>query len=194
MQQILVTTYQEMNKYGMKFTMDDVAAQLGMSKKTLYKLFRSKNELVLAVIESLIQFVKAKEQIVLKSDVPLPQKLFDFLLLDIDEFGHPSSVFARDVCEQHPEAFKILQDFAAHRAKLLKELLDKSVAKGIIHPVHTGLVSDMLSCVAKTVLLDKLDEKNNMGFQESIRAIIDLITRGLFCGSCSTGKINPSRK
>jgi len=88
MQQILVTTYQEMNKYGMKFTMDDVAAQLGMSKKTLYKLFRSKNELVLAVIESLIQFVKAKEQIVLKSDAfPCPKSFLIFycwILMNLD--------------------------------------------------------------------------------------------------------------
>lgn len=48
---ILSVTAQEMNLHGLKFTMDDIARRLGMSKKTLYKLFRSKDELVLSVIK-----------------------------------------------------------------------------------------------------------------------------------------------
>ena len=32
-------------KQGVKFTMDELASELGMSKKTIYTVFRDKNEL-----------------------------------------------------------------------------------------------------------------------------------------------------
>ena len=33
-------------KQGVKFTMDELASELGMSKKTIYTVFRDKNELL----------------------------------------------------------------------------------------------------------------------------------------------------
>jgi AcrR family transcriptional regulator len=42
---ILEGTIQVFNEKGLKFTMDDIASLLGMSKKTIYKVFRDKEEL-----------------------------------------------------------------------------------------------------------------------------------------------------
>ena len=43
---ILEGTIQAFNKKGLKFTMDDIAALLGISKKTIYTVFQDKNTLV----------------------------------------------------------------------------------------------------------------------------------------------------
>ena len=43
---ILEETIQAFNKKGLKFTMDDIAALLGISKKTIYTVFQDKNTLV----------------------------------------------------------------------------------------------------------------------------------------------------
>ena len=44
--EILNATITVFNKKGMKFTMDDVAKEAGMSKKTIYAVFSDKQELV----------------------------------------------------------------------------------------------------------------------------------------------------
>src|SRR5687768_7345940 len=45
------------NKYGIRsVTMDEIATQLGMSKKTIYQYFADKDELVDAVIAEVIDF------------------------------------------------------------------------------------------------------------------------------------------
>ena len=44
---ILEGTIQAFNKKGLKFTMDDIASLLGMSKKTIYTVFRDKESLFL---------------------------------------------------------------------------------------------------------------------------------------------------
>ncbi|MFM7339105.1 MAG: TetR/AcrR family transcriptional regulator, partial [Bacteroidota bacterium] len=49
---LLTTAMQEFMQYGFsRISMDDLAVKLGMSKKTLYKHFPSKEELVRGVLE-----------------------------------------------------------------------------------------------------------------------------------------------
>lgn len=48
---ILEGTIQAFNKKGLKFTMDDIAALLGISKKTIYTVFQDKNTLVSEMVD-----------------------------------------------------------------------------------------------------------------------------------------------
>ena len=65
MDEIILTTYRELNLTGIKFTMDDIAAHLGMSKKTIYKMFTSKNDLILTVINAWIAYAEEEENKIL---------------------------------------------------------------------------------------------------------------------------------
>ena len=55
---ILEGTIQAFNKKGLKFTMDDIAALLGISKKTIYTVFRDKESLFLAMVDYLFDSIK----------------------------------------------------------------------------------------------------------------------------------------
>lgn len=179
MQQILMVTYQEMNKHGLKFTMDDIASQLGMSKKTLYKLFRSKNDLITAVIQALLQVAVATEEKVLQADVPLTQKISNFLLCEMEDFPHPSSLMARDIHNHHPEAYKLLANFSAERTELLAKLLEQGIEEGVIASVPTGFIGELLSSTAETIIRNKMAEKHHLTLHESMKITIQLIMKGL---------------
>ena len=61
---------------GLDFTMSQLAAQLGMSKKTLYVLFDSKEALLLAVVDTMFDAVKADEaKILARQDLSLAEKV-----------------------------------------------------------------------------------------------------------------------
>lgn len=60
-QQILAATIGAFHAAGMKFTMDDLAKRLGMSKKTIYTLFRDKQALLLAMVDYLFDGIKKAE-------------------------------------------------------------------------------------------------------------------------------------
>ena len=53
---ILNGTMEVFNQKGLKFTMDDIAKQLGISKKTIYKVFNDKEEMFLEYSELLNSF------------------------------------------------------------------------------------------------------------------------------------------
>lgn len=179
MQQILMVTYQEMNKHGLKFTMDDIASQLGMSKKTLYKLFRSKNDLITAVIQALLQVALATEEKVMQANIPLAQKISNFLLSDMEDFPHPSSLMARDIHNHHPEAYRLLSDFSAKRTERLAKLLEQGIEEGIIASVPTGFIGELLGSTAETIIRNKMAEKHHLTLHESMKITIQLIMKGL---------------
>ena len=66
-EQILDATVLVFNKKGMKFTMDDIARELGMSKKTIYTVFADKQELVYDMVDYCFDSIKESEQKVMKN-------------------------------------------------------------------------------------------------------------------------------
>ena len=67
---ILEGTLKAFNQKGLKFTMDDLAGILGMSKKTIYTVFQDKNTLVSEMVDYCFDSIKESEQKVL-SDTSL---------------------------------------------------------------------------------------------------------------------------
>mgnify|MGYP002704100472 FL=1 len=59
---ILEGTLQVFNQNGLKFTMDDIASLLKISKKTIYTVFRDKEELFLAMVDCLFDQIKEEER------------------------------------------------------------------------------------------------------------------------------------
>ena len=50
-EKIIEATIREFSKNGLKFTMNDLAKQLGISKKTIYTVFESKQAVLVAVAD-----------------------------------------------------------------------------------------------------------------------------------------------
>ena len=65
---ILDGTMQVFNRKGLKFTMDDVASELGMSKKTIYTVFRDKETLFLEMVDYCFDTIKESEKRVLEDE------------------------------------------------------------------------------------------------------------------------------
>lgn len=59
---ILKGTIQVFNDKGLKFTMDDIAECLKISKKTLYKVFDNKETLFLTMVDYIFDSIKESEQ------------------------------------------------------------------------------------------------------------------------------------
>ena len=63
---ILQGTIKVYSQKGLKFTMDDVAKALGMSKKTIYTVFRDKESLFLTMVDYMFDSIKQEEQAVVE--------------------------------------------------------------------------------------------------------------------------------
>jgi len=165
-----------------RVTMDDLAAELGMSKKTLYAHFRSKPELLEAVLHNKFADVDSElRQIEAECAREFPEALRELLacLQRHAEEIHPA--FVRDMRRSAPDLFKVVE---ARRAALIQRYFGKLFADGrragmIRKDLPPRLaVEILLSAIQAIVNPPKLAELG-LAPQTALPAIISTILYGL---------------
>jgi AcrR family transcriptional regulator len=124
------------NKYGIRsVTMDEIASQLGMSKKTIYQYFADKDELVDAVIEEVIGFSRDCCE---TDRAQAPDAIAEvFLALDMMTkiFKNMNPFIMFDLERYHPLTYK---RFIEHKNKYLYQTiklnLERGIAEGLYRP------------------------------------------------------------
>jgi TetR/AcrR family transcriptional regulator, cholesterol catabolism regulator len=119
-------------RYGTKsITMDDLARELGMSKKTIYQHFSDKEEVVMAfVTEHIKQQIKSIDEIAEKAE-----NVIDELMRSAEHMKmmmanmNPSLVF--DLKKYHPKCWMIYLDFKkGHLEHFIRKTLEKGILEG----------------------------------------------------------------
>jgi TetR/AcrR family transcriptional regulator, cholesterol catabolism regulator len=116
-------------KYGVRsVSMDDIAAHLGISKKTIYLYYKDKDDLVEAIIEAEI----GRTQDICERDLYISENAIHEVVLAMDmmvEIFHsmnPSLLF--DLRKYHPRAF---EKFNLHKTTYLFEVMKKNLVRGV---------------------------------------------------------------
>lgn len=115
-------------RYGIKsVTMDDLARELGISKKTIYKYFSDKNQLVQSIIEmklSMDQALCKNNQLQSKNAIEDIISMSN-LILEILNNVNPTVFF--DIKKYHPEAWKLVND---HKWTFLLSVIKENIERG----------------------------------------------------------------
>jgi AcrR family transcriptional regulator len=113
-------------------TMDDVSAELGISKKTLYQLFESKDDLVVKVLEHHISREKTN---CLQAASGARNAIEEILILmdsNNKELAQMKSNIIYDLQKYHRNAWEIMQRFHYDfTIKVIKENLERGRAEGL---------------------------------------------------------------
>lgn len=153
---ILETAGQHFFQFGFsRVTVSDIATDLGMSKKTLYEYFPSKEDLLSAIIESMQAEITTKIE-TLASDQGLEfdeklRKIMEIVALFYSKF---TSHFLVDLQKSAPHIWKSCDEFRrqnmrAQVAKLVREGTQKGVFRNDIHEdvlvlIHVGAIAALL--------------------------------------------------
>jgi TetR/AcrR family transcriptional regulator, cholesterol catabolism regulator len=157
-------------KYGIKsLTMDDVASQLGISKKTLYQFVSDKKDLVKQGLGMMI----GHEKMVLCNNLEASETAIDELIgvtrcisSEIGEM-HPSVIF--DLQKYYPEAWKLMEN---HKKEFIYNLMLENLKRGmkegcyrenlnplVVANIYIGMIDNILkpeNPINKTLSIDKL--------------------------------------
>lgn len=109
---ILVKSHEQFNRFGIRsVSMDDIAAALGMSKKTLYQHFADKEELVSACFSQVMEHNRHQCLIDQKrAENPIHEFFLAFDMMQ-EMFANMNPSVLHEMEKYHPEAFKKFQDF-----------------------------------------------------------------------------------
>lgn len=116
-----------------KVSMDELAAELRMSKKTVYQHFSGKDELLGAMLKRRMERVGAEVARILDSPVAFPEKFRSLIQLIHRRIGEVQPVFLEDLQRHAPEQFRGIEEF---RGRMLPvyfgRILDEGTAAGLL--------------------------------------------------------------
>jgi AcrR family transcriptional regulator len=109
-------------------SMDDIAADLGMSKKTLYKTFTNKDEIVLAVMTTHLCQAQGECALVASSAADAVQEMLTISAWADQQFSNIHPSIFHDLRKYYPTAWTL---FRAHKNGFILEQITRNLRRGI---------------------------------------------------------------
>ena len=117
------------HRYGIKsITMDEIASQIGASKKTIYQYFSDKDELVDSIIAEMIGAAERRCNQNAESSGDAVDELFQAIDFIQEIFSDMNPVMIYDLERFHPQAYKTFLDY---KNKYLYQVIKNNLRKGI---------------------------------------------------------------
>lgn len=126
-------------------TMDDIAKNLGISKKTIYQHFADKNELVTAVVQSRLQKDGDEMREILESDANVIEQMLCMTKCSEEVLTKINASAFHDMKKYYPEAWKLFWEFKNKiMVKTIETLLSKGIEQGLIRPeINVKILAQM---------------------------------------------------
>ena len=126
--------------------MDDLARELGMSKKTVYLHFASKEELLRAVLAHRVSEVDEGLGAIVGARESFPAKLGHVARFLQGRIAEVSPVFLEDIRRYAPECFRVVEEFRGRAIpKYFGRLFDEGIRAGHVRrQVNRDLLIRML--------------------------------------------------
>jgi len=163
-----------------KVTMDELSTDLGMSKKTFYKFFPSKEELLRTIVFALMKGVEREMELIENSDKPFAERIADVMVLLGKNVGRISRAFQLDIQRFAPALWKEVEAFRRDRiiarmGKMILKAREEGIFREEINEVI--LVHMLLHSIQGIVNPDFLTQQS-FSLNEAFRTIFKTLFEG----------------
>ena len=185
---ILEGTIKAFNEKGLKFTMDDVAKILGMSKKTIYTVFRDKESMFLAMVDYMFDSIKESEQQIVEDDalstvekirrilgvIPESYRDVDFRQLYLLKDKYP--VIYKQVEKRLETGWHMLSVLVSGENE---ELLEQGMAEGVVRKVSIPIVKMMLEATVEQFFQRDILIQSRLSYLEALDEVVSILVNGI---------------
>lgn len=177
---ILNGTIRMFNEKGLKFTMDDVAKTLGMSKKTIYTVFRDKESLFFAIVEYMFDSIKESERAIMEDDSLTTLEKVRKILGVIPE-GYKDVDFKQLYLlkDKYPSIYKQVEKRLESGWETTIALLEQGMQEGVIRKVDIPIVKMMLEASLEQFFQRDILIQNQISYIDALDAVVEIIVDGI---------------
>ena len=168
------------NQKGLKFTMDDLAKELSMSKKTLYTIFEDKKSLFLEMVDYLFASIKVSEQQVLMDEkLSTLEKVQKILGVMPDSYKSIDFRQLYSLKDKYPDIYKKVEEHLETGWESTINLIEQAQREGVIRPVSIPLVKMMLEASLEQFFQRDILIRNNLTYQQALEEVVSIIVNGI---------------
>jgi AcrR family transcriptional regulator len=163
-----------------KTTMDEVASELRMSKKTIYKFFPSKEDLVMAIAKHFMNKMKNKILPALNSDKNAIEKLGELITILA---GASEKISTKRMEEMKRHFPSLWNEFDKFRTEMMfgniTKVINQGKKEGLFLDYPTSIIMNMLVASVRTIVNPDFILNNNFSIIEAARYAFKIIIGGI---------------
>ncbi len=179
-EKIINAAIDEFESKGLKFTMDDVAKRLYMSKKTLYTVFKDKEEMLLAVADYCFAEIKRSEQAVLNHpDLDTVDKIRQIIVVMPERYQNIGLSNLYQLKDKYPGIYKRVENYLESDWDATIYLLEKGMEEGKIRKASIPVIKAMVESTIAHFMSSGVLIDNSLSYEEGLNEMIDIIMKGL---------------
>jgi len=163
-----------------KTTMDEIASELKMSKKTIYKFFPSKDDLVHAIAKFFMNKMKSQILPALSTDKNAIEKLADLINILAKASEKISTKRMEEIKRHYPDLWIEIDRFRTEMMfGNITKVIDQGKKEGLFIDYPTNIVMNVLVASVRNIVNPDFILNNNFSIIEAARYAFKIIIGGI---------------
>ncbi len=177
---ILAEALQLLYEYGLKFTMDDLAKRLGMSKRTLYDNFHSKEDLIGALLMDAVAEVQEKRKAIANDNsLSISEKFKQMMSVGTTLWNERTEHVIIDIKKSMPGQWQKLESVKDELWAVIEELIRQGVQSGCFRPIFIPALRAMFAGAFNEFSNYQFLLKNKVTMKEMVDYSLEILMFGL---------------
>jgi len=179
---ILLQSSQIMMQDGVRsFTIDAFAKQLRISKKTIYKYFPTKEDLLIKSVEYFLNRIGKKIKVVERSEENSVIRIVKIMQIVLHHVSHISASRMAEMKMQYPNAWQKIEAFRLDRQQNVMTMLTDGQRSGYVRTdIDAEKTASLLINLVNSTFQPEFFIQNNFAPEEAMRLFLNIITTGIF--------------
>jgi len=167
-------------EYGFKkVTVDMIAQKCGISKKTIYKYFNSKDEIIEAFAEYFINNINYEFDKITDDNITAKEKMTRFFDLTFQIVTKIPKTVADDANKYYPEIVEKINYIRDKYTRLSIETIKEGIKTGAFKDVDPAFMEGFYMGAASMVFNPEFQAKNNLSYETASKQFIDVLFSGI---------------
>ena len=181
-EQILEQGFETITQRGLRFfTVESLAAHLGMSKKTIYKFFPSKEILIEKIVDFFTGMIERKLKQIVESDINPVEKYVKIMDFIMDKISRTSMDKVIELKNRYPIVWKKIETFRQGLTQDFATIFIEAQEKGFARKdIDMNIVATIYMDIVNSTFQPEFFLKNNLAPVDTINLFVNLITEGMF--------------
>ncbi|MBN1398195.1 MAG: TetR/AcrR family transcriptional regulator [Bacteroidetes bacterium] len=164
-----------------KVTMDEIASDVGMSKKTVYKFFPSKETLLKAIVHIHLRNVERTVHDIVASEKPVEEKLVEIFALVGKTLKRLSRPFLADLQRHLPSLWKEIDTFRRERViSHLQQMFQQAKKEGVFREdVNPDLFYLIVITTIQGIMNPNVLSQQSFSAEEAFRGMFRILYEGV---------------
>ncbi len=179
-ERILEATIRVFNRKGLKLTMDDLAEELSMSKKTIYTVFTDKQALFAEMVDYCFDKIKESERMVMEDEsLPTVEKLRKVLGVMPEGYQEIDLRQIYPLKNKFPDIYRKVEERLENGWEQVIELLRRGMAEGSIRELSIPLFKMIFEAAVEQFFQRDILVVNELSYTQALNEVVCILVDGI---------------